>query len=73
MPYKSKAKKRQYMKEYRKRRKLEKLNMFRHRCFKCGKSFVTKLPLDTDKPTCDYCFRQLLKIDNASDYYKFIS
>ena len=73
MPYKSKAKKKHYMKEYRKRVKLEWANSLRHRCFKCGKLFVTKVPLDTDKPTCDYCFKQLLKIDNASDYYKFIN
>lgn len=60
------------MKEYRKRCRLERANLFRHKCFKCGKTFVTKLPLDTDKPTCNSCFKQLLEIDNASDYYKFI-
>lgn len=43
-----------------------------YRCFKCGVNFKLDHELDTDKPTCDKCFKELLQIDNVDDYYKFL-
>ena len=47
--------------------------MIKHKCFKCGKNFRIKHTIETDKPTCDACWRVLLKIKTAGDYRKFLS
>ena len=43
-----------------------------YKCFKCGTNFTLDRELDTDKPTCDKCFKELLKVKTAKDYYKFL-
>ena len=45
---------------------------YKHKCFKCGKDFVIKHIIETDKPTCNKCFAKLLKIKSADEYYNFI-
>ena len=43
-----------------------------HKCFKCGRIFTTRCATDTDLATCNKCFKKLLKIKSAKEYYKFI-
>lgn len=43
-----------------------------YKCFVCGASFKLDRELDTDKPTCNKCFKELLEIKTAKGYLEFI-
>ena len=46
-----------------------------YKCFRCGGEFSLKdrEDLETDKPICDKCFKQLLKVKTATEYRDFIN
>lgn len=42
-------------------------------CSRCGAKFYTFEELDTDKPTCNKCFRYLVnKVETPRQYYEFL-
>lgn len=41
-------------------------------CFKCGDTFQVRHELDTDKPTCDSCFRLLRATTTYNQYLDFV-
>lgn len=45
---------------------------YKHICFKCGNAFEIEHKIDTDKPTCNHCFKKLLEVKTAEEYYEFI-
>jgi hypothetical protein len=44
-----------------------------YQCFKCNRYFSKFRYLDTDKPTCDDCFKKLLSIKSATAYVAFVT
>lgn len=48
-------------------------NRKEYQCFKCQSYFFKFRDLDTDKPTCDKCFKELLNIKTADEYQRLTS
>ena len=46
---------------------------YHYACFKCGEMFWSEVALFTDRPTCDKCFKKLLKIKDHKKYLEFIA
>lgn len=42
-------------------------------CFKCGDTFQVSHELDTDKPTCDTCFKLLRTATTSNQYLDFMN
>jgi DNA-directed RNA polymerase subunit RPC12/RpoP len=47
--------------------------MNQYKCTKCGKNFKIGHEVTVEGALCNECFKQLLNLNNAKEYFKFIN
>ncbi len=45
---------------------------YKYKCTKCGKTFKIGHEVTVEGALCNECFDQLLKLNTATEYFKFI-